>query len=222
MKSAWPLSLSTLVAVAFCVSAWAQGQGTDFSKIEILTEKIAPNLYLLVRFGRFDLRPPGCRGRQDRHPRRPGRHLHGRCPICAAHRQSRGGDQKNQPRTDAFSGQYTHTYRSHGRQCELCKNGSYALCARRAARRNVASPAFSQWQPGSRQGSGWSPYGDIWDGRAGEIPHERRNRRSDSGSSSPYRWRYDDQVRECERDHDRRFLPKLRLSLHRHAPMAVR
>jgi cyclase len=32
-------------AVAFCVSA--QGQGIDYSKIEILTEKIAPNLYLL-------------------------------------------------------------------------------------------------------------------------------------------------------------------------------
>jgi glyoxylase-like metal-dependent hydrolase (beta-lactamase superfamily II) len=33
--------------MAFSASAWAQGQGTDFSRIEILTEKIAPNLYLL-------------------------------------------------------------------------------------------------------------------------------------------------------------------------------
>ena len=34
-----------VAAVAFCVSVWAQG--TDYSKIEILTDKIAPNLYLL-------------------------------------------------------------------------------------------------------------------------------------------------------------------------------
>src|SRR5882724_8933502 len=47
MTSAWRLSLAALFAVVFSASAWAQGQGTDFSKIEILTEKIAPNLYLL-------------------------------------------------------------------------------------------------------------------------------------------------------------------------------
>ena len=52
MTSAWRFSLATLFAVAFSASAWAQGQGTDFSKIEILTEKIAPNLYHAVRFGR--------------------------------------------------------------------------------------------------------------------------------------------------------------------------
>jgi glyoxylase-like metal-dependent hydrolase (beta-lactamase superfamily II) len=47
MTSAWRFSLAALFAVVFSASAWAQGQGTDFSKIEILTEKIAPNLYLL-------------------------------------------------------------------------------------------------------------------------------------------------------------------------------
>src|SRR5438477_12532751 len=47
MTSAWRLSLATLFALAFSASAWAQGQGTDFSKIEILTEQVAPNLYLL-------------------------------------------------------------------------------------------------------------------------------------------------------------------------------
>jgi cyclase len=47
MTSAWRFSLATLFAVAFSASAWAQGQGTDFGKIEILTERIAPNLYLL-------------------------------------------------------------------------------------------------------------------------------------------------------------------------------
>jgi len=39
------LFLAGFAAVAFSVSAWAQG--TDYSKIEILTDKIAPNLYLL-------------------------------------------------------------------------------------------------------------------------------------------------------------------------------
>ncbi len=36
-----------LATTAVSLSAWAQGQGIDYAKIEILTEKIAPNLYLL-------------------------------------------------------------------------------------------------------------------------------------------------------------------------------
>ena len=40
---------SFLVAtVAVSLNAWAQGQGIDYAKIEILTEKIAPNLYMLA------------------------------------------------------------------------------------------------------------------------------------------------------------------------------
>src|SRR5713226_4104634 len=46
MRSGWQLSLVAF-AVALSTSAWAQGDGRDYSKIEILTEKIAPNLYLL-------------------------------------------------------------------------------------------------------------------------------------------------------------------------------
>jgi cyclase len=45
MKSAWLLLLGSLAAAA--VSANAGAQGTDNGKIEITTEKIAPNLYLL-------------------------------------------------------------------------------------------------------------------------------------------------------------------------------
>jgi cyclase len=37
-----------MAAVSASLSAWAQGQGIDYAKIEILTEKIAPNLYMLV------------------------------------------------------------------------------------------------------------------------------------------------------------------------------
>ncbi|MEO8051018.1 MAG: MBL fold metallo-hydrolase, partial [Acidobacteriota bacterium] len=35
------------VVVGVGLGAWAQAQGIDYAKIEILTEKIAPNLYLL-------------------------------------------------------------------------------------------------------------------------------------------------------------------------------
>src|ERR1700720_144481 len=47
MKSARQFPLVALAAVALTASAWAQGQGTDFSKIDITAEKIAPNLYML-------------------------------------------------------------------------------------------------------------------------------------------------------------------------------
>jgi len=37
-----------VATVAVSLSAWVQGQGIDYAKIEILTEKIAPNLYMLA------------------------------------------------------------------------------------------------------------------------------------------------------------------------------
>ena len=45
MKSASQLLLMVTAGVAASLSTW--GQGIDYAKIEILTEKIAPNLYLL-------------------------------------------------------------------------------------------------------------------------------------------------------------------------------
>ncbi|MGP0070792.1 MAG: MBL fold metallo-hydrolase [Bryobacteraceae bacterium] len=48
MRLARQTSLLLLATAAFCISAWAQGQGIDYSKIEILTEKLAPNLYILT------------------------------------------------------------------------------------------------------------------------------------------------------------------------------
>jgi cyclase len=53
MKSARQFSLVALAAVAFSASAWAQGR--DYSKIEITSEKVAPNLYMLS--GSADLDP---------------------------------------------------------------------------------------------------------------------------------------------------------------------
>src|SRR5271155_639400 len=47
MKLATQSFLVVSATVAFSLSIWAQGQGIDYAKIEILTEKIAPNLYLL-------------------------------------------------------------------------------------------------------------------------------------------------------------------------------
>src|SRR5712671_6116509 len=39
---------------AVWLSAWVQAQGIDYAKIEILTEKIAPNLYMLSGSGGAD------------------------------------------------------------------------------------------------------------------------------------------------------------------------
>ena len=47
MKSARQFLLAALAAVALSTCAWAQGPGTDFSKIDITAEKIASNLYML-------------------------------------------------------------------------------------------------------------------------------------------------------------------------------
>jgi len=47
MTSAKRSSLVVLAAAACSVNAWAQGQGIDYARIEILTEKMAPNLYML-------------------------------------------------------------------------------------------------------------------------------------------------------------------------------
>ena len=47
MKSARHFPLTAFAAIALSAGAWAQGPGTDFSKIDITVEKIAPNLYML-------------------------------------------------------------------------------------------------------------------------------------------------------------------------------
>ena len=47
MKSARQILVAASAAVALSACAWAQGPGTDFSKIDITAEKIAPNLYML-------------------------------------------------------------------------------------------------------------------------------------------------------------------------------
>jgi cyclase len=47
MKSASQFAMATIAAVVLSMCASAQGPGTDFTKIDITAEKIAPNLYML-------------------------------------------------------------------------------------------------------------------------------------------------------------------------------
>jgi glyoxylase-like metal-dependent hydrolase (beta-lactamase superfamily II) len=47
VKLARQFLVAAFSAVTLYASAWAQGPGTDFSKIDITAEKIAPNLYML-------------------------------------------------------------------------------------------------------------------------------------------------------------------------------
>ena len=47
MRPVWTIFLACLAALAFASGARAQVAGTDFSKIEILTEQLGPNLYML-------------------------------------------------------------------------------------------------------------------------------------------------------------------------------
>src|SRR5256885_13722965 len=62
MKSAKQLSLVAVAAVALSASVWAQG--IQYDKIEIKTEKIAPNLYMLSGSENVDPgHPDGAGGR---------------------------------------------------------------------------------------------------------------------------------------------------------------
>src|SRR4029079_13432270 len=47
-------SLGAARVVAVWLGAWGQAQGIDYARIEILTEKIAPNLYMLSGSGGAD------------------------------------------------------------------------------------------------------------------------------------------------------------------------
>src|SRR5580692_4357337 len=47
MRFARQISPVAMATIAVALSAWVQGQGIDYAKIEILTEKIAPNLFML-------------------------------------------------------------------------------------------------------------------------------------------------------------------------------
>src|ERR1700685_4071529 len=48
MRLARQTSPVVIATIAASLSAWVQGQGIDYAKIEIVTEKVAPNLYMLT------------------------------------------------------------------------------------------------------------------------------------------------------------------------------
>jgi glyoxylase-like metal-dependent hydrolase (beta-lactamase superfamily II) len=48
MKLTKQSSVAVVAAAAISWTTWMQGQGIDYAKIEILTEKLAPNLYMLA------------------------------------------------------------------------------------------------------------------------------------------------------------------------------
>ena len=85
MKSATQFSLLAVATVSVSLSAWAQGQGIDYAKIEILTEKIAPNLFMLSGSAGADPGHQDAAGRPDRCAGWPGWHLHGGCPVRTNH-----------------------------------------------------------------------------------------------------------------------------------------
>ena len=86
MKSVWLLALG-LATAPLSVSAWAQEM--DFSKIEITSDQIAPNLYMLS----------GSAGLDPSHDDAAGGRIgvlagpDGRCPIRAVDRQGRSRHQ---------------------------------------------------------------------------------------------------------------------------------
>src|SRR6202451_3207334 len=48
MTLARQTSPAVMATIAVSLGAWVQGQGIDYARIEILTEKVAPNLYMLA------------------------------------------------------------------------------------------------------------------------------------------------------------------------------
>jgi len=65
MKSAW--LLVGLTSAALATSAWAQEM--DFAKVEIITQQLGPNLYMLTGSGGLDPSHDGRGRRQDRRAR---------------------------------------------------------------------------------------------------------------------------------------------------------
>jgi len=82
--------------VALSAGARAQGQGTDYSKIDITAEKVAPNLYMLSGSAGLDpaIKTLPVAGSACWPARTASSWL---MPIRTAHGQGRGCDQTNQP-----------------------------------------------------------------------------------------------------------------------------
>ena len=188
MTRTTPFFVALFVA-ALPAGAWAQG-GIQYDKIEIKTDKIAPNLYMLSGSEDVDPGHPGRRRRPHRRARRPRRHLHGRFAVPADRRQGARGGQAHRSGTDPLPRQHAHPRRSHRRQRDVREAGRGAARARGAARRDGA-PAAADAAGAPPRDPAQAAGRDLWHGRSGEVPDERRNRRVDSRSRRAYRRRHD-------------------------------
>ena len=111
----------------------------------------------------------------------------------------------------------THIHRDHtAGNAFFAKQGAVIFAREELRDGMVRLSQGAQCRHQSRGQSGRLPGHHLRDGRAGENSHERRSRRLHSDPGGPYRRRHQHQVREGERALHRRFLPQLRLSLHRH------
>ena len=189
MNRARLLFLALLVAAAIPASAWAQG-GIQYDKIEIKTDKVAPNLYMLS----------GSEGVDPGHPDGAG----GRIGVLAGpdgifmvdSQYLQIGDKVLAAIRRIDPGPIRFLVNTHIHGDHTAGNATFAklgavLFAREELREGMArQPATTPRQ--TRQTSGR----DLRDGRPGEVSDERRNRRVDSGSGRPHRRRHDGQVRE--------------------------
>ncbi len=134
-------------AVGVWLGAWGYAQGIDYAKIEILTEKIAPNLYMLSGSGGADP------GHQDAAGGRIGV-LAGPDGIFMVDAQYSQITDKVVAAIRKISSEpirflvNTHVHGDHtGGRCELRQNGRSAICAGGIARRDVTCA-----RPGIRRG----------------------------------------------------------------------
>ena len=178
----------TLVAVAIAalsLNTW--GQGIDYAKIEILTEKIGPNLYMLS----------GSAGADPGHEDAAG----GRIGVLAGPDGIFMVDAQYAQITDKVVAAIrkissepirflvnTHVHPDHtAGNANFVKMGALLFAREELREELLRPPRGRERQCGSRRRSGAASRGDLRDGRSGETSTERRNRRPDSGSGSPYR-----------------------------------
>ena len=165
MKSAW-LLLVALGSAALCASARAQG--LDFGRIEIATDQIAPNLYMLS----------GSAGLDPAHEDAAG----GRIGVLAGPDGILMVDAQYGQLTDKVLAAIrqissapirfmanTHVHIDHtGGNANFAKMGVTIFAREELREELVHPPGAGQWQSGSGEGSGLAPGRDLWAGRAGE------------------------------------------------------
>ena len=213
MKPAWLLPLALTVALCSTASA----QLIDFAKVEIITEKLGPNVYMLTGSGGLDPSHDDAAGGRIGVLAGPDGVLMIDSQYAQLSDKVLAAVRQDQQRPDPLSRQHPHPPRPHRRQRVFRQAGRRDLRARRAARRHGPPVEGAQCREQSGRQSGrlpgrsptaWAPGVKI------HMNDEIVALHSDLGGA--HRRRHQHQVREGERAVHRRLLPQLRLSLHRH------